>query len=90
MGSIAAIIGTLLAGGKVAGLTLTEIEAIISLVLKYEPQIKSGVDWIKQVEPELYAALTKTLAAATKPVTTIPGYAADGSVVGIHNPDSKK
>lgn len=91
MGNLLGIIAALLAGKTVAGLTLVEIEAIAGLLLKYEPQIESFVAWVKQVEPQLYDELTKAaknVATITQhKVSTIPGYAGDGSVTSVPNPD---
>lgn len=91
MGNVAAIIGILLAGGKVGGLTLVEIEAIAGIIIKYEPQIVQFVALVKKAEPELYDALTKAVARAGvgRPVPTIPGRAADGSMIDIPNPDAR-
>lgn len=80
MGEAFALLETLMTGGKIAGLTLPQILAIVSVLRQEEPNVERLV---KDAAP----LVQKFMAAMNKPVTNIPGYGHDGSVVGIPNPN---
>lgn len=86
-GTVGSVIGILLAGGKFAGLTLVQWEAVLAVIQAEEPLFEKLVSQVGTLEPKLYDALTKVGAAINShPTTGIPGYGPDGGVTTVPTP----
>lgn len=86
MGSLWGILGILLSGGKIAGLSLGQIEAIITILEAEGPAVNKLITDATPLAQQLFKAIAEN---AGKPPPTIPGYRSDGSVGPIHNPDAR-
>ena len=91
MGSLLGLAGTLIAGGKVLGLTLAEWEAAAGVVQTVEPEAQAVINalapLLQKVAPDMVKQFRAALADVGKPPVGIPGYGSDGGVGTITNPD---
>jgi hypothetical protein len=86
MQALISIVMGLMPAAKIAGLSLSQWVAIINAVEAAAPEVQAALKDLEPVFADILTELSQGLshqAIAQNRASEIPGYASDGSVVGI-------